>query len=177
MLNLCSYKLIRKNKQNLSLRIDQLGKVCVEAPLKLNSNFIDNFVLSKLHWIYNTQKKIKTLCKTPQAKSLQELNKQKIIARSLIIERLSYFNNFYQFNFSKIAIKKMTSRWGSCSNKGNLNFNYRLVYLPIKLVDYVVVHELCHLKEHNHGEKFWLEVEKTIPDYKKIKKTLKNHVL
>jgi len=86
-------------------------------------------------------------------------------ARTLVKERIEYWNSFYGFKFGRIAIKNSKSRWGSCSSKGNLNFNYRLALLPPHLSDYVIVHELCHLGEFNHSQKFWDLVAKTIPDY------------
>ncbi len=93
-------------------------------------------------------------------------------ARILIHERLMYWNQFYGLTYNRVAIRNQRSRWGSCSTKKNLNFNYRLAFLPIELVDYVVVHELCHLTHFNHGSEFWLFVEKTIPDYEKRKNEL-----
>jgi predicted metal-dependent hydrolase len=66
-----------------------------------------------------------------------------------------YYNEHYHFRYNRVSIKMQISRWGSCSRYGNLNFNYGLINLPQELADYVVVHELCHLKEMNHGPKFW----------------------
>lgn len=93
--------------------------------------------------------------------------KHKEEAREFVRARLEYFNTFYNFKWKRIAIKNHKSRWGSCSKKGNLNFNYRLVLLPQHLADYIVVHELCHLEEFNHSERFWALVERTIPDWRK----------
>lgn len=93
-------------------------------------------------------------------------------ARALIQSKIERWNRIYNYSFKSIRIKNMTTRWGSCSARGNLNFNYKLLFLPEELIDYVVVHELCHLKEFNHSEKFWKLVEQTIPEYKKIKKEL-----
>lgn len=86
-------------------------------------------------------------------------------ARILVRERLEHFNTVYNFKYNKIAIRNQRSRWGSCSKKGNLNFNYRIALLPEKLSDYIIVHELCHIGEFNHSQKFWDLVAKTVPDY------------
>ncbi|MBX4189612.1 M48 family metallopeptidase [Candidatus Parcubacteria bacterium] len=94
-------------------------------------------------------------------------------ARALVHERLEYFNKIYQFKYQKVFIKNLRSRWGSCSKKGNLNFNYRIIYLPEELIDYLIVHELCHLKEFNHGPKFWALVEQTIQNYKNSRLALR----
>lgn len=88
-------------------------------------------------------------------------------AKKIIQERLRHFNQEYSFVFERVAVKDLRSRWGSCSSKKNLNFHYKLLFLPVELLDYVVVHELCHLVEMNHSYKFWQLVGKTIPDYKK----------
>ncbi len=99
--------------------------------------------------------------------------KNKEEARSLILERLKYFSDLYGFKYGRVSIRNQKTRWGSCSKKGNLNFNYRLVHLSQKLLDYVIVHELCHLKEFNHGSGFWSLVKKEIPNYQEIRRELK----
>ena len=95
-------------------------------------------------------------------------------ARRLALSRLEYFNEFYNFKYGTIRIKAQTTRWGSCSSKGNLNFNYKMALLPPHLVDYLVVHELCHLGEFNHSQNFWDLVEKTIPNYLELRAELKS---
>jgi predicted metal-dependent hydrolase len=98
-------------------------------------------------------------------------------ARALVHERLLHWNAQYKFKYNKVFIKNMWSRWGSCSKKGNLNFNYKILDLPPALQDYLIVHELCHLKEFNHGEKFWTLVERAIPDYKSARTRLRKTAL
>ena len=89
----------------------------------------------------------------------------KASARQLVRQRLEYYNQFYGFKYNRVSIKNQRSRWGSCSRQGNLNFNYRLVNLPSELSDYIIVHELCHLQEMNHGPSFWNLVAQMVPDY------------
>ncbi|MDA3802756.1 MAG: M48 family metallopeptidase, partial [Patescibacteria group bacterium] len=89
-------------------------------------------------------------------------NKEK--AREVINSRLKYFSDIYKVTYGRVSIRNQRTRWGSCSGQGNLNFNYRLFSLDSKIRDYVIVHEICHLKEFNHGKRFWQEVSKTIPD-------------
>lgn len=93
-------------------------------------------------------------------------------ARELVLARLAHWNQFYGYTYGRVAIRDQRSRWGSCSSKRNLNFNYRLVLIPIELVDYVIVHELCHLEHFNHSELFWDTVAKALPEYKKLKAEL-----
>jgi len=105
--------------------------------------------------------------------SKRKLLKHKDIARDLVTKKIEYFNQFYDFNFNKISIRNQKTRWGSCSRSGNLNFNYKIILLPEKMADYIIVHELCHLGEFNHSKKFWSLVAKTIPEHKKIRKEIR----
>lgn len=89
----------------------------------------------------------------------------KELARTLIMERLQYFNSTGEFNYHRVAIRDQKRCWGSCSSKGNLNFSYKLLFLPSCLCDYIIIHELCHLKVLNHSAGFWVEVAARMPDY------------
>ncbi len=94
-------------------------------------------------------------------------------ARIVILARVDYWNQFYNFNYNRIAIRNQKRCWGSCTSLKNLNFNYKLIFLPSHLQDYIIVHELCHLSELNHGENFWKLVSRSIPEYKLHIKELK----
>ena len=87
-------------------------------------------------------------------------------ARALCHSRLEHFNQFYNLTYHRVAVRNTRTRWGSCSSKRNLNFNYRILFLPPELQDYLIVHELCHLQEMNHARQFWILVAEQIPDYK-----------
>ncbi len=91
--------------------------------------------------------------------------RHKEAARALVKARLAYFNVHYQHRVGKIFIKQHRSRWGSCSERGNLNFNYKIIFLPPVLQDYIIVHELCHLRGFNHSPQFWALVAQTIPNH------------
>lgn len=93
-------------------------------------------------------------------------------ARVLVHERLTYWKQYYGYKYNRVSIRAQSTRWGSCSSKGNLNFNCRIVLLDRDLVDYIVVHELCHLKEFNHSNAFWALIEQTIPNYRVLKAEL-----
>ena len=94
-------------------------------------------------------------------------------ARLLCHARLEHWNQFYNLQYNRVAIRNTRSRWGSCSSKGNLNFNYRIVFLPPELQDYLIVHELCHLQEMNHAAQFWALVAQQRPNYQQEIKALK----
>lgn len=95
------------------------------------------------------------------------------VARALVTERLKHFNQHYHHKYNKIFIRNSRTRWGSCSSRANLGFNYRAAKLPPELLDYLVVHELCHLKEMNHSKNFWGLVSETIPDWKVRRRQLR----
>ncbi len=95
-------------------------------------------------------------------------------ARALVHERIAHFNAAYGFAVGKVFIKNHRSRWGSCSEKGNLNFNYKLAFLPPELADYIIVHELCHLGEFNHSANFWNLVARTVPDHTAVRRRLRS---
>ncbi len=93
----------------------------------------------------------------------------------VISERVKYYVQKYGFSYNKINITDAKKRWGSCSPSNNLNFSLRLIMAPIDIVDYVIVHELCHLKEKNHGKSFWRKVKSIMPDYKEKERWLKEN--
>jgi len=97
----------------------------------------------------------------------------KEIARNLIHSRLEYWAPICGVSYKKVAIRNQKRSWGSCSSLGNLNFSYKLLFLPHCLRDYIIIHELCHLKELNHGPKFWAEVSNVMPEYKNYIKELR----
>lgn len=94
-------------------------------------------------------------------------------ARTQILARLEYFNQHYKNSWKKVTIRNQKTRWGSCSKAGTLSFNFRLGLLDPTLLDYVVVHELCHLKQFNHSTAFWALVAETVPDWKRRRAALK----
>lgn len=105
--------------------------------------------------------------------SKSEYLKYKDQALILVKNKLEHFNKFYNFKYNKVTIRNQSTRWGSCSRRGNINFNYKLALLPESLTDYVVVHELCHIGEFNHSKDFWDLVAKTVPDYKERRQELR----
>lgn len=94
-------------------------------------------------------------------------------ARELTLARLAHFNEHYNFSWNRVAIRNQRRCWGSCSSQKNLNFNYKILFLPEHLRDYIIVHELCHLEEMNHGKEFWKLVEEKVPNYKECVAELK----
>ena len=102
-----------------------------------------------------------------------DYKKYKETARALVHTKIATLNAHYGFRVGKVAIRNTKSRWGSCSKQGNLNFNYKILFLPPHIADYLIVHELCHLQEFNHSMNFWNLVAETVPNHKSIRAELK----
>jgi len=109
--------------------------------------------------------------------SRRDYLRHKETARSLVRERIALYNAAGFFRVGRIAIRNQKTRWGSCSKQGNLNFHYKLTFLPLPLVDYVIVHELCHLREFNHSHAFWELVAAIMPDHDARKRALARHAV
>lgn len=103
---------------------------------------------------------------------MRRYEKYKEDARLFIYKQIRYYNQFYKYKIGKITIRNQKTRWGSCSSKGNLNFNYKIIFLPLELADYIIIHELCHLKEFNHSKNFWTLVEKQCPNHTHLRSEL-----
>ena len=95
----------------------------------------------------------------------------------VIAEKVKRYNEIYQYRLARISIRNQKTRWGSCSKSGNLNFNYKILFLEEQLADYIVVHELCHLQELNHSQKFWNLVAQVFPNHKQLRGELRRKVL
>lgn len=161
-----------RRARRLRLTIYCDGSMVVTMPRFFSEFLAEKFIQEKSEWIF---KKIKNFASLGWKKkgllgkySKGEYKKNKKDALNLINKRLGYFNSFYGFSFKRVSIRNQRTRWGSCSRSGNLNFNYKIMFLPEKFADYIIVHELCHIKEFNHSRRFWDLVAKTIPDCKKI---------
>ncbi|MCF7843823.1 M48 family metallopeptidase [Candidatus Gracilibacteria bacterium] len=168
---------VSKRAKFIRLVISREGLLKVTIPFLVNENIAEDFIIQKSKWIIEKMENAKKNPKVAvQKHTKQEIKEYKTQALNIVSSRLEYWNTFYNFTYNKITIKNTKSRWGSCSKKGNLNFNYKIVLLPQKLADYIIVHELCHLGEMNHSSKFWTLVSKTIPDHKELRKQLKSIV-
>ena len=158
----------RSKRVRLSISCERA--LLVTAPKTTPFYFIEKILHEKEDWIFQTLKYFEGLPKPP-SENLYKKHKEE--ARELVSLRLAYWNQFYNFSWGRVSIRDQKTRWGSCSKKGNLNFTYRLAILPEKLSDYVIVHELCHLKEFNHSKDFWDLMARAIPDHKERRKELK----
>ena len=150
------------------------GAVVVSAPRFFGIATIERFVMKHAEWV---RRKVEaTRGRTIRRIRRADIPDLKARAQALVRSRVQYFAARYGVSFRAIRIRAQKSRWGSCSRAGNLSFNYRIAALPAHIADYIVVHELCHLREMNHSKKFWDLVAQEIPDHKAVRKQLRNIV-
>lgn len=159
----------------MRLTVQPGGAVRITAPLWISSSAIERFVRSHSSWIDRSVRRMQNFKPLPISGRRSYL-KYKEEARVFLTERVTYWNQIYKFTHNRIAIKNTKRLWGSCSRKGNLNFSYALLFLPRELADYVVVHELAHLQEHNHGPHFWALVGKALPDFQLHRRELRRYL-
>lgn len=169
---------IRSNRKTVAIQVNSDLSVTVRAPYSASEKDIEEILKKKEAWISKHIEKIKETKERVEAEPTEKLTREKVIALAeealkVIPERVEYFAKVIGVTYGKITVRNQKTRWGSCSSKGNLNFNCLLMLAPPEVLDYVVVHELCHRKQMNHSKAFWLEVEKVLPNYKEVRKWLK----
>ena len=171
------YKIIKSNRKTLALEIRKDGLV-VRAPIRATYKEINEFVSKHKRWIEKHLLKIKEQEKALdgiEPLSMSDIQALADKALAVIPGRVKYFAEKIGVTYGRITIRNQRSKWGSCSAKGNLNFNCLLMLAPPEVLDSVIVHELCHRKEMNHSDKFYAEVLRVFPDYRKWDKWLKEN--
>lgn len=168
----------RSKRKSAAIKITAAMQIVVYVPLYVSDNEIERMVISKSKWIDEHMLKVQST--VDERSKLEKITFEQIKeladqAVEYIPKRVKYYAEKENFVYNKITIKNLVSRWGSCSTKGNLNFNCLLMLTPDYVIDYIVVHELCHLREMNHSEKFWAEIEKIMPDYQRAELWLKQN--
>ena len=151
------------------MEVDRNGEILVRAPLRLSERQIHRFLWSRADWIISHQEK--RAMEAEQRRSLppigtEELRRLADQAEESIPERVRYYAERIGVDYGRIRIRNQQTRWGSCTAAGNLSFNCLLMLCPLEVLDYVVVHELCHRREMNHSPNFWALVEEELPDYR-----------
>ncbi len=169
----CHFK---KSKKARLMRLSVGGDavLTVTVPRFVSFRRAEKFLVEKQSWILKKINLVKNE-KICLDKGMIGLSYEtcRVKAQALTENRVEYFSKKYGVEYNRIVIKNHKKIWGSCSGKKNLNFNYRIIFLPPELADYIVAHEICHLLEMNHSRNFWSLVEKEISNYKEKRKELK----
>lgn len=169
---------IKSNRKTVAIQVNSDLTVTVRVPLRATKKDIEKILKEKDPWIRKHMAAIQKRKSEYESQGVDHLSNEEIEALAdkalkVIPERVAYFAKIIGVNYGRITIRNQKTRWGSCSSKGNLNFNCLLMLTPPEVIDYVVVHELCHRKEMNHSKAFWAEVEKVLPGYRNAVKWLK----
>lgn len=171
-------EIIKSKRKTISIEIKKDLRIIVRAPQSMSKKAINEFVEKNTDWINKNIERIKLRTAEEQKEKqpafteleIKEMTEQ---AKKALPEISQRYAKIMGVKYNRISVKHQVTRWGSCSAKGNLNFNCLLLLCPEEVQEYVVIHELCHLKQLNHSPKFWAEVAKFCPDYKACKKWLK----
>ena len=171
-------EIIRSDRKTMSLEVTKELKVRVRAPRRVSEARIRRFIADRMNWILKHLHEMEI--KQEEVDAVRTLTKEELreladTAAQVIPPKVSYYAKLLNVTYGRITIRNQKTRWGSCSAKGNLNFNCLLMLAPPEVLDSVVVHELCHRKVMNHSEPFYAEVLRVYPDYRKWEKWLKEN--
>ncbi|MGB7958015.1 MAG: M48 family metallopeptidase [Minisyncoccia bacterium] len=166
----------RKNRRTRRLRLAVScdGSIVLTAPASLREGVAERFIFEKAEWLLSKLHIFSQFTANPISRYTKaDYLRYKEEAAIFIAGKVRQLNAVYGYRYGKINIKNQKTRWGSCSRGGNLNFNYKILFLPEKMQDYIIAHEICHLKEFNHSKSFWSLVARVVPDHATVRKELK----
>ena len=167
------YNIVRSNIKNIYIQIKN-GEVIVKAPKRVSEKYIKEVVAKKEKWI--TKKLEEDKVKREKQKHEKPITQQEAIElKQIVLESANKYGKSIGEFPNQVTIKNMKYAWGSCTSKRNIAINMKLARMKKEIIEYVVLHELCHLKYMNHSEDFWRLVEKNMPNYKKLRKELKKY--
>lgn len=173
------YNLIRSRRKTLSLYVDENAQLTVRAPFHLGQKYIKKFIKEKENWIMKQTSKMKKRIENRNRykelideKTLKNIKKR---AKDKLYNRLSELSEKYDYPFVKMRLSGAKSRWGSCSHKNTISLNWKVMFAPPRVIDYLIIHELVHTKHKNHQSDFWKAVAQIHPTYKEDRKWLREN--
>jgi predicted metal-dependent hydrolase len=163
-------------RRTLALMVTHEGRVLVKAPSRTPEKYVLDFVKLKSSWIQRKIDQANQSQLSVHGLELENLDiaKQKKIAKTIVLEKIEYWSEKMRISYKNVRLSSARTRWGSCTHQNTISINWRLSLLPMELLDYVIIHELAHVKEKNHSSKFWDIVHKDCPDFKTLRKKLKS---
>ena len=172
------YEIRRSKRKTMAITVDRAGAVILRAPLWASDRAILAFAEKNRAWIEKQQRRLSE--QHAQASRAGLLTEEELAdltsrAKAYIPERVAHFAPLIGVTPGRITVRRQKSRWGSCSAKGNLNFNCLLMLAPPQVIDSVIVHELCHMKEMNHSPRFYAHVRRVFPEYDRWHRWLKEN--
>lgn len=177
------YTIVRSKRRSIGFEVRPGGKITVRIPMRASVNTVKEIIEDKKGWLYEMYLKQKDKIDTDSLREAERNDprtaylekKYRQAAKRYIYERVEYYIDMIGGHYSSIRIGDQKTRWGSCSNNGTLSFSWRLMLAPPRVLDYVVIHEICHLTYMDHSKNFWDLVSVYDPDYKEHRKWLKEN--
>jgi len=166
-----------KRARRLNISVKPFTGVRVAVPYGLSFENAEKMALSKATWIKRHLDRVKEIEKIQAAISNDLPEIDRAFARKKLTQRLNKLARLYGFTYNRVFIRNQKTRWGSCSTRNNISLNMKLLRLPEELIDYVILHELVHTREKNHGKTFWAELNKLVGDSGELKSRLKGYSL
>lgn len=174
-------ELIRSRRRTLGIEVGRGGEVKARIPIGISDREAERFVRQHLDWILKKRAQMQRREKLRKENAflhkipvLSQMNRNQLgEMRAAFSQKTAAYARQMGVTYGRITVRDQKTRWGSCSSRGNLNFNYRLFFLPEELMDYVIIHELAHRKHMNHSVDFWKEVERYCPQYRDRRKKLR----
>ncbi len=175
------YEVVYSRRKTCAISISTEGKITLRLPLRTSEEQIRRLLLDKQKWIITHYLEAVKRSENRPVSNLTDAQRAALkkryleAAKEYFPKRAACFLPVTGGHYNRITIRDQKTRWGSCSAKGTLSFNWRLMLAPPAVLDYVVIHELCHLTHMNHSKAFWALVESACPDYRTHRRWLKEH--
>ena len=177
------YTVVKGNRKTIGIEVKPGGEILVRIPKYLPMHELDRFMYERQEWVYKAYQNQKNKVSMSEAKKEEKSDprlvflekKYREAAKRYLDERVAYYTDITGSYYAGIRIADQKTRWGSCSSNKTLSFSWRLMLAPPRIADYVVIHEVCHLRHMNHSKEFWNMVESLDPDYKEHRRWLKEN--
>ena len=169
------FQIIRSSRKTLAVQVKADGQVVIRVPLRTSWKEAERFLERESAWVERHVAAALASYVEPRTYTDAQVREGKARARELFARRTAHFSAVKGVDYGRISVRQQKTRWGSCSVRGNLNFNWKLALMPEEILDYVVVHELAHRVEMNHSPRFWAVVETVLPDWRERRRWLKQH--
>ena len=169
---------VKSSRKSVAMRVLPDGVLEVRAPLRMTEQEITEFVQKNADWVHKqlaSAEEKRLRLEREGMLTREEIDELARQTAEFLPERVRYFAEKIGVTYGRITVRSQKSKWGSCSSKGNLNFNCLMMLTPPEVRDYLIVHELCHRREMNHSARFWAEVERVLPDYRERERWLKQN--
>lgn len=168
------YKLVRSKRKTVAITLDKNGEVLVKAGLKTSEKFIEDFLNKNIGWIEKQKARVLNIKQNYKPLDAQEIKELKKSAKQILAEKTKAYGQIMGVFPTGVKITSAATRWGSCSPKNSICYSYRVMLLPEECQNYIVLHELSHIRIKNHSSKFYQELGKYLPNYKQLQKQIKN---